>query len=159
MEATDFDEVDFFRALDRSGARILVIGRKALIMLGLPVATHDYDLWIHVDDIEKLNAAVEPFDHFPSCSPADARARGRYVLEDGEHVDVLLTRSRTTQKGETLTFDDAWGRRERITLTDDVSAFVPCIDDLILTKEWAMRAKDIGDIQLLEALRKTRGGA
>jgi hypothetical protein len=157
MEAGDFDELDLFRALDRSGARILVIGRKALIMLGLPVATHDYDLWIHIDDIERLNESVEPLEHFPTCSPAEARARGRYVLENGEHIDVLLTRSRTTQKGETLSFDDAWSRRERIVLTDDVSAFVPCIEDLIRTKEWAMRAKDIGDIQLLEALRKTRG--
>lgn len=159
MEADDFDELDFFRALDRSGARILVIGRKALIMIGLPVATHDYDLWIHIDDIEALNRAVEPLDHVPSCTPPEARARGRYVLEDGEHIDVLLTRSRRTQKGETLTFDDAWNRRERIELSADVAAFVPCIDDLIRTKEWAMRAKDIGDIQLLEALRKTRGDA
>lgn len=156
MDAGDFDELDFFRALDGSGARILVIGRKALIMLGLPVATHDYDLWIHVDDIERLNAAVERLDHVASCAPADARSRGRYVLENGEHIDVLLTRGRTTQKGETLTFDDAWSRRERIELAVDVSAFVPCIDDLIRTKEWAMRAKDIGDIQLLEALRKWR---
>lgn len=70
-------------------------------MLGLPVATHDYDLWIHIDDIELLNAAVAPLDHFPTCGPAEARSRGRYVLEDGEHVDVLLTHSRTTKKGET----------------------------------------------------------
>ncbi|MFO0670778.1 MAG: hypothetical protein U0235_14295 [Polyangiaceae bacterium] len=159
MDASEFDEVEFFRALADSQARVLVIGRKALIMLGLPVATHDYDLWLHIDDIERLNAAVAPFEHYPNVSPVEARARGRYVLENGEHIDVLLTRSRTTHKGETLTFDDAWQRRERIELADGVSACVPCIDDLIRTKEWAMRAKDIGDIQLLEALRKSQRGA
>jgi hypothetical protein len=34
---------------------------------------------------------------------------------------------------------------------------VPCIEDLILTKRWAMRDRDVADIRLLEAL-KARGG-
>ncbi len=28
-----------------------------MVLLGLPVATYDYDRWIHFDDIEKLNDA------------------------------------------------------------------------------------------------------
>ena len=28
-----------------------------IVLLGLPVATYDYDLWIHFDDIDKLNDA------------------------------------------------------------------------------------------------------
>lgn len=156
MEAGDFDEIEFFRALADSGARVLLIGRKALIVIGLPVATHDYDLWVHIDDIEALNAALAPFDHVPNWSPAEARARGRYVLENGEHIDVLITRSRTTQKGEALTFDDAWARRDKIDVAPGVQVAIPCLDDLIRTKEWAMRAKDIGDIQMLEALRRAR---
>ena len=156
MDPCDLDELEFFRALAGNGVRLLVIGRKALIMLGLPVATHDYGLWIDPDDIERLNAAVTPLHHFPNLQPAEARARGRYVLENGEHIDVLLTRRRDTQKGETLTFEDAWNRRQRVELSSDVNVFIPCIDDLIRTKEWSMRAKDIGDIQLLEALRKAQ---
>jgi hypothetical protein len=38
-------------------ARVLLIRRKAMVLLGLPVATYDYDRWIHFDDIEKLNDA------------------------------------------------------------------------------------------------------
>jgi hypothetical protein len=34
---------------------------------------------------------------------------------------------------------------------------VPSIDDLIVTKRWASRAKDIADIQLLETLKRERG--
>jgi hypothetical protein len=34
---------------------------------------------------------------------------------------------------------------------------VPCIDDLILTKRWSMRDKDVADIRMLEALRASKG--
>ena len=40
--------------------------------------------------------------------------------------------------------------------THDIEVCLPCLPDLIKTKEWAMRAKDIGDIQLLEALRRNQ---
>ena len=39
-------EVNFFGAIDKSGARALLIGRRALIALGMPVLTADYDLWL-----------------------------------------------------------------------------------------------------------------
>ena len=50
-----FDEAEFFEAVAESGARVLLIGRRAMIALGLPVLTSDYDLWVHIDDIAKLN--------------------------------------------------------------------------------------------------------
>jgi hypothetical protein len=157
VEPDDFAELDLFRALQDSGARVLLIGRKALIILGLPVATYDYDLWIDPDDVERVNLAVARLAHYPNWSPGEARARGRYVLENGEHIDVLLSRSRASAKGDALSFEDAWARRERVALGEGIFIALPCIEDLIRTKEWAMRAKDIGDIQLLEALRRSRG--
>lgn len=33
------------------------------------------------------------------------------------------------------------------------------VDDLILTKRWSMRDKDVADIHLLETLKLSRGGA
>lgn len=157
MDAADLEEIDFFRALENSGARVLLIGRKAMIALGLPVATHDYDLWVHFDDIEKLNAAMAPFDHFPNRTPEDARKSGRYVLENGEHIDVMVARAATTKDGTTTLFDDVWARCEHLSLFDGVLVAVPSIPDLIRTKEWAMRAKDIADIQMLEALLRKKG--
>ena len=79
MEADAFDESAFFAALEASGARVLLIGRRALVALGIPVGTFDYDLWVHIDDIEKLNAALAPFDLHPKRTPAEARSIGRYV--------------------------------------------------------------------------------
>ncbi|HJS75074.1 MAG TPA: hypothetical protein VJ921_12360 [Vicinamibacteria bacterium] len=43
MEASEFDEIAFFRAVGKSNARALLIGRRALVVLGLPVLTADYD--------------------------------------------------------------------------------------------------------------------
>lgn len=154
VDADIFDEGEFFGALARSGGRILLIGRRALIALGLPMVTADYDLWVHIDDIELLNRAAEPFDFVPSLPPEQARRRGRYVLEDGEHVDVLVARSQTTQAGARLAFDDAWSRRQSVRAGSAVTVTIPAIDDLILTKQWAMRDKDIADIRFLEGLKQ-----
>lgn len=153
MRASELDEADLFLAIDKSGARALLIGRRALVALGMPVLTADYDLWLHIDDIEKLNAALDPLELHPSHAPAEARARGRYVCENDEHVDVLVARSQSTKDGVRLTFDDAWSRRQRLA-GKRFDVWLPCIEDLILTKRWAMRAHDEDDLQFLEVLRR-----
>lgn len=93
MQAGEFSDEDFFRVVTESGARALLIGRRALILLGAPVMTSDYDLWLHFDDAEKLNAAFAAVDHCPNRTPEGARRTGRYVIENGERVDVMLARS------------------------------------------------------------------
>jgi hypothetical protein len=93
MEASDFDELAFFRAIARSGVRALLIGRRALVLLGLPVLTADYDFWIDIEQIARFNAAAAPFGLRPTRSPEDARRTGRYALENDEHVDVLVART------------------------------------------------------------------
>jgi hypothetical protein len=155
VQGSAFDEVGFFTAIEDSGVRSLLIGRRALIVLGMPVLTADYDLWIHIDDIEALNAAIKPFDLFPNRTPEEARARGRNVLENDEHVDVLVARGRSTKDGALLTFDDAWARKQRHQEAG-LRLWLPSIDDLILTKRWAMRPHDLADIQFLEALERSR---
>jgi hypothetical protein len=157
VRADAFDESEFFRILERSGARVLLIGRRALIALGLPLLTADYDLWIHIDDIETLNRAVESLELVPNRSPSEARAGGRYVLENGEHVDVLVARSVPTKDGVRVTFDDVWSRREELIYEPNVKLAIPAIDDLILTKRWSMRDKDVSDIRLLEQLKRAKG--
>jgi hypothetical protein len=47
MRGSAFDELSFFSAIEASGARALLIGRRALVVLGLPVLTADYDFWLH----------------------------------------------------------------------------------------------------------------
>lgn len=154
MENTEHDDEEILGAVASSGARVLIIGRKALIILGLPVMTNDYDFWVHIDDIEKLNAAFFPLDHVPNKTPDAARKTGRYVLENGEHIDVMVARAASTRDGTRLDFDEAWGRRQVLEAGAGITVALPSIADLIITKMWSARAKDIGDIQLLETLRR-----
>jgi hypothetical protein len=158
VDAGEFSDEDFVRALAGSGARALVIGRKALILLGAPVLTADYDLWVHFDDIEKLNAAFAPLDHQPNRSADEARRTGRYVLENGEHVDVMVARAKTDSGGRSLDFDSAWARRQTMQVAPGLAIHLPSLEDLITTKRWASRPRDIVDIQYLERLRQRSDG-
>jgi hypothetical protein len=158
MFGDTFEEADFFRAIARSGARVLLIGRRALIAYGLPVLTADYDLWVHIDDIGRLNSAVEDLDLTPNRTPEEARRVGRYVLENSVHVDVLVARSASTKDGVRVAFDDVWARHEELLYQESMTFAVPSIDDLILTKRLAMRDEDIADIHLLETLKRAQGG-
>jgi hypothetical protein len=149
-----FDEEALFAAIARSGARALLIGRRALVALGIPVLTADYDFWLHSDDIDLFNRAMIAVDLSPNRSAEDARKVGRYVLENDDHVDVLVARQASTRDGVPLTFDDAWSRRRRISYAPGIDLVIPTIDDLILTKRWSLRPKDVDDIELLEKLKR-----
>lgn len=155
MQASPFDEGAFFRAVVTSGARALLIGRRGLIALGMPVMTRDYDFWIAADDADKLNVALRPFDMFPSRSPDEARQNGRYVLENDEHVDVLVARSVSTVDGVMVHFDDVWSRRIHLRI-GDVEVPIPSIDDFILTKRFGARPRDADDIRWLERFRTAK---
>lgn len=156
VQASQFDEAAFFRAIANSGARALLIGRRALIALGLPVMTRDYDYWIPADDARALNEALRPLDMFPTRSPEEARLNGRYVIEGDEHVDVLVARAVSTVDGTMVAFDDVWQRRVYLPCAEDVSIAIPSIDDLILTKKFGARPRDADDVRWLEKLRAAR---
>jgi adenine deaminase len=73
------------------------------------------------------------------------------VVKDG--VDVLVARAVTAQTGEIVEFAALWTRRQTTELSDGVRVNIPTIDDLILTKRFALRPKDVEDIRLLEILK------
>jgi len=157
MEGYVFDEVELFRAITNSGARALLIGRRALVALGLPVLTGDYDFWLHIDDAAAFNQALAPLELYPSAEPDEARTQGRYVLENDERIDVLLARAVHTVDGDRVAFDDVWARRRTLELDPGVTLCLPCLDDLIATKRFAARPRDIEDIRLLQILREETG--
>ena len=152
MPGVDFDEVAFFRAIHESGARALLTGRRALVLLGLPVLTADYDFWIAIDEIATFNAAVGRCELNPTVDPDEARRRGRYALENDEHVDVLVARSVTTVDSVAVAFEDVWAHRRAVTLMPGVDVALPSTGDLILTKRFASRPRDLEDIRLLRIL-------
>lgn len=153
VEPSAFDELAFFKAVGASGARALLIGRRALVLLGLPVLTADYDFWIALDDIAAFNAACAPFGLTPTHEPEAARRRGRYVLENDERIDVLVARSVPTVDGQPVEFESLWANRRRVAIGAGVSASLPSLDGLILTKQVSARPKDLEDIRLLRLLQ------
>jgi hypothetical protein len=157
VRGSEFDEAAFFQSIARSGARALLIGRRALVALGLPVLTADYDFWIHIEDILLFNEAVAPQELLPTHSPEEARSRGRYVLQNDEWVDVLVARTVPTVDGVRVAFDDVWSRRRALEVAPGATIAVPALDDLILTKRFGGRPRDLEDIRLLEALREDEG--
>ena len=157
MRRGEFDEGEFFRAIQGSGARALLIGRRALVVLGLPVLTADYDFWIGIDDIPGFNAACVAFELRPSLEPVEARRRGRYVLQNDEHVDVLVARSVPTIDGQAVEFEDVWHRRVPVALAPGIEVQIPSIEDLILTKRFAARPRDLEDVRLLRILQSEQG--
>lgn len=159
MDAGTFDDRAFFEALDASGARVLVIGRFALVAWGAPLLTADYDVWCPPEDVTTLNGVAATFELYPTAEPDEARRRGRYVLEGDEHVDVMVARSKTTIDGRLVAFDDVWARHVRVPF-HGTALHVPALPDLLATKAWADRPKDREDRAWLESLiRRGHGGA
>ena len=74
------------------------------------------------------------------------------MLENDEHVDVLVARSAPTCSGVTVEFEALWTRRQELRV-DGVGVALPSIDDLILTKQIAARPRDLEDIRLLRMLK------
>ena len=64
-------------------------------------------------------------------------------------VDVLVARAVPTVDGQRVAFDEVWGGRRAVPLTGDVAVFLPSHADLIQTKRFAARPKDLEDIRLL----------
>lgn len=153
MQGSAFDEAAFFRAIAAGGARALLIGRRALVVLGLPVLTADYDFWLHRDDIERFNDGLVPLGLHADRAADEARRRGRYVLENDERVDVLVASGVVLPSGQQLDFDAVWSRRRTVALAPGVTTVLPSLDDLIATKRIALRPKDVEDIRLLEILK------
>jgi zona occludens toxin (predicted ATPase) len=153
MRAAEFDETRLFRSIQDSGARALLIGRRALVLLGLPVLTADYDFWIAIDDIAAFNGAAAQCDLVPTDDADHARTRGRYVLENDERVDVLVARAVPTIEGISVAFEDVWARRRAISIASGIEVQLPMIDDLILTKQFGRRPKDLEDIRMLRILK------
>ena len=65
-----------------------------------------------------------------------------------------MARAVPTVDGVDVRFDEIWPRRRAISLAPGVEVHVPALDDLILTKRFANRPKDLEDVRLLTILRQ-----
>jgi hypothetical protein len=91
VQATSFDEEAFFRAVAECGARAILIGRRALVALGIPVGTLDYDYWVHIDDAALFNRPLEAMGLSPTVHPRKPARPAATCLRTG---NVSMSSSR-----------------------------------------------------------------
>lgn len=165
MRWVELDYNDLYRGLVEVETRFLVIGRRALILLGSTVQTFDTDLMISPDreDLEKVIAIADDLDlERPPFDLAFSRPVFK-LYSDNTHVDIWRARVYRTRDGEDLVFEDMWKRRIHVP-QGGLAIPLPFVDDLIRTKrlrrEGSPKAQgDEVDIRYLVGLkeREARG--
>ena len=157
MKANFVDPVDFLERLHQAAVRYVLVGRQAVAQYGAPVQTMDYDFYLHpsADDLERLRGVAEALDL--EGMPDPGAASPMFSLQaDGFKADFFRARAYALPDGDTLTFDEIYGRH--VALSDDeLTVHVPAIGDLIRTKRLRNNSRDREDIAYLELIREMTG--
>ena len=155
------------RALNEGGVRYLVVGGVAVVLHGHLRTTGDLDLVVELspDNLVRALDALEesgfrPRPPVPLRSFADPEIRRSWIETKnlqvfslwhpelpGFEVDLFVE--------EPFDFDEAWNRRVEVQLAG-MTAMVVGLDDLLVLKRAAGRARDLEDVAVLEAI--ARGG-
>jgi predicted nucleotidyltransferase len=144
------DYAEFIRSLNERRVRYLVIGGYAVAFHGHPRATDDVDVLVDRSEanLRRVERALEDF--VGSRPPPDILRSPKGVVRIGgdvTHVDV------TTKIDGLAAFEPLWARRERGELLGEPVCYLS-LRDLLRTKRAANRAKDQGDIAILQELQK-----
>jgi hypothetical protein len=162
-ERPEFDAEELLRRLTARGVDFVVIGGIAAVLWGSARNTFDLDISFALDDgnLEALGTVLVGL--------------GASLRGVGDNVPFVPD-ARTLRHGELLTLRTAAGDidllahppggpgyeslRKRAARMDlgDFHVLVASIEDLIGMKRAAARAKDLADIEELEAIRRLGGG-
>jgi hypothetical protein len=146
------DPIDFLRKLHDSEIRYLLIGRQAMVLLGAPVLSADYDFYLspEPEDVESLLALASDLEL--EVSTRHPRRRPLFsLLGDTLKLDFFRARRYSIPGGESFTFEELFERRLVIPV-DDFAVHVPTVRDLIRTKLVRGLPRDHEDIKYLQAL-------
>lgn len=143
------DFAEMLAALSAAGAEFLIVGAHALAAHGKPRATGDLDIWVRpsTENASRVFKALREFGApLDELSESDLSAPD-LVFQMGlppVRIDIL-----TTISG--VTFDDAWHGRLNMRI-EGQNVPVLGLKELISNKRAAGRAKDLADLEALEAL-------
>lgn len=149
------DTVDFIRLLQRHGVRYLIVGGEAVIYYGYVRLTGDVDFFYDVapENSEKLFLALSEFwdGDIPGVQTASDLRRHDQILQFGRppnRIDLLT-------KISGVSFQDAWGGRERVELALDGDELLPMqyigLKQLLANKRASGRPKDLDDVTFLSS--------
>ena len=146
------DPVDFLRELYVRDIPYLLVGRQALVLLGAPLMTADYDFYLSPEreDLDELLALatdknLEVSKKTPHKQPFFS------LLSDTLKLDFFRSRAYSLESGDSFTFEELFARK-RVVPVEDFAVYVPPIKDLIRTKQIRSSPRDLEDIKYLQAL-------
>lgn len=157
MDIFDEDLLKFWRSLNNSDVRFLMIGGVATNLHGYHRTTNDIDLWIDDSKSNRKNLRAAFKDYgmgdFQSLETMQFVAGwSTFRLDSSLEVDIM-----TTVKGlENYSFDEAFQISSIADIFDIKIPFLH-INQLIASKKAANRSKDQIDIMELEKIKKLRG--
>jgi predicted nucleotidyltransferase len=148
---SDFSE--FLKLLNSSRARYLLIGGYAVNYYGYSRSTGDMDIWISCDinNATLVAGALRQFGF--EQAEAEPLSHPNRVLRMG--VQPIRLEILTSISG--VEFEDCFARRELVDM-DGCSVPVIHLSDLKRNKRASGRAKDLADLEELEARPSARQG-
>lgn len=158
-----------FAALNRSGARYVVVGGMAVVLHGHARLTADLDIVLDLEPSAARNAvealvkaglkARIPEDPAGLANPARRKVwieeKGMQVLTLTDPANPLLSVDLFVR--EPMPFDALWSRSEPLDV-GGIEIRVAGIDDLIAMKSAVGRPQDREDVAALEAIKRERHG-
>ena len=146
------DPLDFLKELYDRDLPYLLVGRQALVLLGAPLMTADYDFYFspekeHLEELLEFagDKSLEVSHEKPGELPFFS------LLSDTLKLDFFRCRFYQNQEGESFSFEDLYQRRRKVPVEDFV-IFIPTIDDLIRIKKVRNSDRDREDIKYLQVL-------
>lgn len=150
------DFIDFIQLLNDHKVKYMVVGAYALSLHGRPRHTGDLDIWIKPDaeNARKMVDVIADFGFAPLSLTEDDFLRENYVTQLGYpplRIDILNSISG-------VDFDEAYPMR-LVTEMEGLAVSFINASDFIKNKHASGRAKDLGDIEALEKLKKNAGSS
>ncbi len=154
------DPIEFLRALYEIEVPYLLVGRQALVLLGAPLMTADYDFYMspETEHLDRLLSLAE--EKQLELSVRDPERRPFFsLLSDDLKLDFFRCRGYSEEGGPGFTFEELYSRRQ-VVRVEDFAVYVPTLEDLLRTKRVRASPKDREDIKYLQVLleRQAQGG-
>jgi hypothetical protein len=146
------DPIDFLREIYSRDIPYLLVGRQALVLLGAPLMTANYEFYLspepeHLEELLSLarERGLEVTTKNPERLPFFS------LLSDTLKLDFFRARAYSLKKGGAFTFEELFARK-RIVPVEDFAVYIPTISDLIKLKQVRDSPKDREDIKYLQVL-------
>jgi len=130
--------------------KFILVGAYALAAHGYPRATMDIDIWV-MPSAENAEAVLRALRRFGA--PTDALTASDLQKDDTIfQIGVAPRRIDIITSASGLIFDEAFARAIEIDV-EGLRVRIPSLDDLIRNKKASGRAKDLADVEAIEALK------